>query len=272
MTAADVPFGMHLTHQAGWAQREDDWRRLLALEPDGCFLAEEAGRPAGTTATCVFDRVAWVALVLVEESCRGRGVGRALVQRALGYLEDRGARTIRLDATPLGRPLYEKLGFTPNHSLTRYEGVLPRAPCVAVLRRLAAGDLPPLAEFDRGVTGTDRRRMLERLLLEWPRAVRLIVYEGRVHGYLAARPGNRSIQVGPCVATPVAGPLLFADACHRLGGRAVHLDIPDGNAPAVEMAQGAGLQARRQLLRMSRGEPVAEDLAGQWASSGPEKG
>jgi GNAT superfamily N-acetyltransferase len=272
MTTADVPFGMHLSGQAGWTQRPEDWLRLLDLEPDGCFLAEVAGRPAGTTATCALGTVAWVALVLVEESCRGQGVGTALVRHALSHLDARGVRTVRLDATPLGRPLYEKLGFRPDYELARYQGVLPRTPCVAVLPRLSLAHLPLLAELDLEVTGTDRRRILGRLLAEWPRAVRLAVHEGQVHGYLMARPGARSIQIGPCVARPMAGPLLLADAWHRFGGRAVHLDIPTANTSAAGMAETVGLRASRQLLRMSRGEPVAEDVQGMWAGSGPEKG
>ena len=66
MTVDDVPLGMRLKGQAGWNQIEADWRRFLALEPDGCFVAELDGKPVATTTTCVFDSVAWIAMVLVD--------------------------------------------------------------------------------------------------------------------------------------------------------------------------------------------------------------
>src|SRR5947209_4090213 len=125
MSESDLALGLQLSGRAGWNQVAADWRRLLELQPDGCFVAEWQGRPAGTAMTSVFGPVAWVAMVLVEESLRGRGIGKALMHRALEFLDTHGVRTVRLDATPLGRPLYERLGFVPQFTLARYEGTLP---------------------------------------------------------------------------------------------------------------------------------------------------
>src|SRR5712692_11935001 len=101
MTAADIPFGMGLKEQAGWNQTEADWQRCLELEPAGCFVAELDGTPVGTTTTCIFGPVAWVAMVLVEAAFRNRGIGTTLMRYALAFLDERGVRTVRLDATPL---------------------------------------------------------------------------------------------------------------------------------------------------------------------------
>src|SRR5439155_20889733 len=117
MTAPDVSLGMRLKEQAGWNQTEADWRRCLDLEPDGCFVAEFDAVAVGTTTTCIFGTVAWIAMVLVDSAMRGRGVGKALMNRALEYLDASGVRSVRLDATPLGQPLYEKLGFVEQFQL-----------------------------------------------------------------------------------------------------------------------------------------------------------
>src|SRR5262249_34729790 len=124
MTADDVAVGMRLKERAAWNQTEADWRRILALEPAGCFVAELDGNAVGTTCTCVFGSVAWIAMVLVDPVVRGQGIGTALMRHALAHLDGCGVRTVRLDATPLGRPIYEKLGFVPQFELARYGGVL----------------------------------------------------------------------------------------------------------------------------------------------------
>src|SRR5215470_13964397 len=103
MTVDDIPLGMRLKEQAGWNQTEADWRRFLDLEPEGCFVAELDSVPAGTTLTCTFGPVAWIAMVLVDAALRGRGIGKALMVHALDFLDRRGVRTVRLDATPLGQ-------------------------------------------------------------------------------------------------------------------------------------------------------------------------
>ena len=41
---SDIPAAMQLKEAAGWNQTEEDWRRLLMLEPDGCFGAIKDGQ------------------------------------------------------------------------------------------------------------------------------------------------------------------------------------------------------------------------------------
>src|SRR5688572_13181190 len=106
MTFDELELGLRLRQQAGWNQTVADWARFLRLQPDGCFVAESDGAPCRTATTCVMGDVAWVGMMLVDPALRGRGIGRALMTHALAFLESRGVRTVRLDATALGAPLY----------------------------------------------------------------------------------------------------------------------------------------------------------------------
>jgi len=124
MTDDDIQLGQRLREQAGWNQTEADWRRFQDLAPQGCFVAEWDGVPVGTTTTCAFGGVTWIAMVLVEKSARHRGIGTQLVEHAVRFLESQGARTIRLDATALGQPVYQRLGFVAEYQLSRFEGRL----------------------------------------------------------------------------------------------------------------------------------------------------
>jgi GNAT superfamily N-acetyltransferase len=278
MTASDLPLGLRLTRQAGWNQTEADWQRFRDLEPDGGFVVELDGLAVGTTTTCIFGSTAWVAMVLVDQAFRGRGAGRALMEHALAFLEQRQVPSVRLDATPLGRPLYEKLGFAEEYTLRRYEGVLPAAGALAAGREeggvtgVRPDHLDGLLRLDREVTATDRRKLLSRLLAEQPDVWRVLEQGGRVAGYLAARTGVRALQVGPCLATPGAGPPLLSDAWRRHAGQRVFVDIPAGNEGASGCAAAVGLTVQRALVRMYRGPRVGEDPTRLWASSGPEKG
>jgi GNAT superfamily N-acetyltransferase len=272
MTDADLPLGLRLCRAAGWNQTPADWRRFLDLQPDGCFVAESGGTPLGTTTTCTFGDVAWIAMVLVEASARGRGIGTGLLRHALALLDGRGIATVRLDATPLGQPLYERLGFVEQFRLARHEGVLPPAPSADATEDASPEQWEALAALDEEVTGMDRRRLLYRLFAEQPGGVRQVRRAGRPAGYLAFREGSRAIQIGPCIAAPEAGPLLLAAAWRRHAGRRVYLDVPLPNPAAGRLAEAAGLAVQRHLTRMCRGVPVGERLGWLWASSGPEKG
>jgi GNAT superfamily N-acetyltransferase len=272
MILADVPVGMRLKEQAGWNQTEADWRRFLDLEPDGCFVADFDDEPVATTTTCVFGTNGWIAMVVVDVRLRGRGIGSALMRHALEYLDEQGVLTVRLDATPLGQPVYEKLGFVSDYALVRYEGVLPArdSPCEVELVR--PENLDRICEFDRSVTSTHRGKLLTRLWHEGPERFRMVRSGEQYLGFLAMRPGAVALQMGPCIAAPLAAPRLFEDACHLYRNQRVYIDIPTGNDSATALAESLGLKAQRRLMRMHRGLAIAECIPMLWASSGPEKG
>ena len=277
MTTADLALAMRLKNHAGWNQREADWLRLLSMQQDGCFLAEWNGTAVGTAATCIFGDVAWLAMVLVDESARGRGIGTALVQHSLEFLDRARIGSVRLDATAFGQPLYEKLGFVPEYKLARYEGVLPKSdddPRALSTRvsTASSSEYERICELDRAANATDRRKFLLRLFQELPEEVRVIKHSGELAGYLAIRPGSEALQIGPCVATESGGAELMADAAQRYAGRRVIIDVPLGNVPAVRFAQTMQLAVQRTFIRMRRGTAVCDDLARLWASSGPELG
>jgi GNAT superfamily N-acetyltransferase len=272
MTEADVPWGMRLKAANGWNQTEADWRRYLELQTDGCFVAVLDGESVGTVTTCIFESVAWIAMMLVDSAHRGKGIGKALMRHALKFLQGGRVRSIRLDATVLGQPLYEKLGFVAEYSLNRYEGILPAGEPAPAVGPLRSDDMEAVLQLDRTVTRTDRRKLLPRLATEFPGSFRAVRRGDRLEGFLGARPGARALQIGPCLAEGTAGLPLLDDARHRYGGSRVYMDVPAGNEPAARWAEDAGLTVQRRLLRMCYGPALDEQVNMLWCSSGPEMG
>lgn len=273
LTATDLGDGLRLSTEAGWNQVEADWRRFLALGPDGSFVAEMAGRVVGTVTTCRFGPIGWVAMLLVEKPHRGSGIGRRLLIRALEHLESQGVRSIRLDATQMGRPLYESLGFRMDYPLQRHVGMVDGLPLAEATRPGQPSDLVPIADLDGDATGTDRFAMLERLVRDNPSSCLVRgPAGGPILGFVLWRPGTTADQIGPCIADRQAGHALLDEACRRLAGRPLMIDVPTDHAEAVAWAEDRGLKTSRGFWRMTRGAAVAEDLDRLWASSGPEMG
>ncbi|MAE59812.1 MAG: GNAT family N-acetyltransferase [Planctomycetaceae bacterium] len=276
MTHADIPLGMRLKSQAGWNQTEADWLRFLSLEPDGCFVAESQGRPVGTTTAAIFGDVAWIAMVLVDVDHRGRGIGTALFHHAIDFLDAQNVRAIRLDATDLGRPIYQKLGFESQFELSRFAGRLAEDYTSAAHltpRPAAPADLAAIAAMDRTATRTDRTGLLQRLVSQHVSATHVTDHDNRITGYITSRPGSDAAQIGPCLANdPADGAALLSHALQQHAGRDVYVDIPKDHADAVSLIRRIGLQSRRTFIRMCRGEPTSERRPSLWASSGPEFG
>lgn len=96
----------------GWAR---DFANLFgALDGDATYqgyLAFEHGQPVATSTLLLSSGVAGLYDVATLPAVRGRGYGTAVTLAPLLEAQERGYRVGVLQASPLGRPIYEKMGF-----------------------------------------------------------------------------------------------------------------------------------------------------------------
>lgn len=237
----DLADAMHLKESAGWNQTEDDWLRLMHVEPQGCFAVEVGNRVvATTTAICYGDDLAWIGMVLTLPEHRGRGYARQLMERALHDVEARGMAWIKLDATDLGAPLYRKLGFETECLIERWRR--PPGPLQVTNVNEYQTDL----QLDHEAFGADRSRLLTSLAL-----LGAVAVPGA--GFAMSRPGANAAYVGPCIArtAETAAELLRATVARR-GAEPLYWDLLPGNAAAVDLARHLGFTVVRRLERMVR--------------------
>lgn len=86
------------------------------LENQHCyfFLGLEKNVPVATSFLFVHESMAGVYLVSTSESHRKKGFGRAMTNQCLIKAKELGCTTVELQATELGKPVYERLGFEVN--------------------------------------------------------------------------------------------------------------------------------------------------------------
>lgn len=276
MTPVDVAAGMRLKEIAGWNQTKEDWERFLRAEPEGCFVAEWNGQVAGTVTTIVYEnRFAWIGMVLVDPQLRGKGIGTALLQKALDHLDAKKVPCVKLDATPQGKPIYARLGFQSEyeierHSLTREIGPKDSPATVSG----GAEKLEALLKMDSEVFGADRSALLRSLADSAPELVTIARHEGTVQGFALGRKGSRADHLGPWVASNAlaAREVLEGFLLHSRR-QVVFVDVVRDNPWAPALLAGNGFQFSRTLTRMYRGEnghPGRPDLL--CAILGPEFG
>src|SRR2546422_4281388 len=109
---SDIPSAMKLKDSAGWNQTEEDWRRIMELEPEGCFGIEQEGRlVATTTAICYGRELAWIGMVLTDAAFRGQGLASRLMRRAPEFLERVEVKCDKMGATRMGGRADRKFGL-----------------------------------------------------------------------------------------------------------------------------------------------------------------
>lgn len=279
MTPSDIPAGMRLKEIAGWNQTEADWKRFLDASPQGCFVAEADNKICGTVATIVFEnRFAWIGMVLVDPEYRSRGIGTALLERAIEHLDSLKIPTLKLDATPQGKPLYEKLGFVSEYEIERW--VLRRGPAAQPARDWPQGS-QTLAEHlfaavlkaDQPIFGANRSFLLRSLDQHAPGFTLAVSTDGQLRSYALGRRGTIADHLGPWMAKD-------KDAAHEVLNTFLSRSRPDvfvdwvkTNMIAGDLLKSFGFAYSRSLTRMYRG---TNDFPGQpdrlCAILGPEFG
>ena len=286
MAEADLPEGLRLSEAAGWNQTEEDWRLLLSLGRGRFRVATDGGRVVGTGGTVAYgSQLGWICMILVDSSCRGRGIGTRLFDDVLAHAS--GLAVVGLDATPGGRPLYERAGFVDAYPLARLQrepglrgsetgsgAPPPRGMGTECLRPLVAADLEALRAWDREAFGADRGPVIEWARRRAPEYAWGAYGDRGLEGYLLGRHGRRFEHLGPLVARDVeTAETLVASCLASFPGRPFGLDALTDQPGWRAALERHGFQERRPFTRMYRtGErdPGRRDTA--FAALGPEFG
>lgn len=274
MTKEDLPFAMRLHNLEHWNQLPPDWEFLIDSDSGGNFIAVYNGNDAGTVTTFTYqERFCWIGMVLVDPKFRGLGIGTALLNASIEFGKNKG--TIRLDATPQGKKLYESLGFNTERILARYELknlknlLSPAQECAPVTLQV----LEEIIELDSVAFGTTRENVLRYLLDTAPQYAYYMKKNGKITGFCFGRPGISSHQIGPLVAENSADAKSLLLNALKNCTSSVILDVFEENRQWLEELKSLHFEYERPFVRMYLGElEYPGNIGMQYAIAGPEIG
>lgn len=310
-TLADLDALARLRAEIGWHRSDPLLRGVLAWEGGRIFVVRagslvavrgaEAQEPVATTSALAAGPLGVIGNVSVRPEFQRRGLGRLLTTHALAWQRERGVRSVWLDATPAGRPLYRQLGFTdiatswyvhtPLRNLRMERLAALAGPCAVTIEPPEA--LDDVAALDREAFGGDRLGLLRALASQSACAL-YIARDGdgagqRPLGYALTRrseePG-KGIRLGPLVAPDdsVAAALTLAATAAELrrfpeevASGASYLTVGGGAAPAARTffdEIGAATVDDDLVMRLSMANEVAAPVIydDHTAPMGREKG
>ena len=256
----DLPRVAELRERVGWAVHE--WALRAVLDPPHarCLVAVDgANNVIGVGSGISYGALGVVGNMIVDPSHRRRGIGAAILEGVVDFLDERGCTRLELSATDAGRPLYEKYGFTlagPGVS-----AVVPRQARAdddgaAELTDAGPASLAELAAYDAPRFGGDRSPLIASMLADTARPLVVARRDGEVAGWAWVRPDAE--RVGPLVAdTPDVAAALVGDALRRLPtARTVRLNFPAANRAGADRLRRLGAELEPWSGRMARGAPV----------------
>jgi ribosomal protein S18 acetylase RimI-like enzyme len=112
---------------AGWRDRFVAYfTREITAGDAAYYVALDGERIVGTAGALLTTgypadihgiRSGYIFGVHVDPQYRGRGLATRLTEHAVKFLEERNPWAIKLHASPFGRPIYEKMQFTPTNEM-----------------------------------------------------------------------------------------------------------------------------------------------------------
>ena len=283
LTFDDIPSSMDLSTVAGWNQTPEDWSRILRLSPGGCRCIEVEEEVVATTTLLEYGTdLAWVGMVLTRPEHRRKGLARRLLEDAIAHAKRDGIRTLKLDATEEGRPLYESLGFVVEGAIERWgrrdqsmpgkDGRTLNSDSLSrQLEQLGRAMPNHLLALDVEAFGASRKVVLRELSRSRANL--------STSGYVLSRPGRTARSIGPCVASSedeavhlIAEHLAMHESAAEDFQISWYWDLLPSNAAAVKCAADFGFTRHRALWRMRRGEPIENNDAMAFATAGFELG
>jgi predicted N-acetyltransferase YhbS len=204
------------------------------------FVAEQDGRVVATGASVGFGETGWIGAIAVHPDARGQRLGTRMTEVAIEALGRR--ETLLLLASPLGRPIYEGMGFVPEGPYRVFTGPAHAKPAPNPgVREAGEEDYAGIRALDALATGEDRGPAID----------------GSLDGALVADGGfalKPPSFARPIIATdPDAGRALLAATLEP----GIRVAAPQANTAAVEAFIQHGCEERRGVERMRLGAPVA---------------
>jgi ribosomal protein S18 acetylase RimI-like enzyme len=237
-------------HRSGnWA---NELRLYSELQPDGYFGAYQEGALVGMVGSTIYSTFAYIGMMGVHQQFQRRGIGLALMQHLLKWLEGKNIPQVQLDASEAGQPMYEKLGFVAQEQvfvLQRQAG-LPILEFPQHVESIRHSDLAILAEMDAKIFGADRGRVFSALLQAFPeRAFFSHDSCGRITGYLFMQ----EKRIGPWVMLEPDDEEALLHAALPLDFAEISAVVPENNQRALELLRNHDFEIVRMNRHMSRG-------------------
>lgn len=259
-TTVDLPAIAGLREAVGWGVHEWALRAVIGQHHARCLLVTDGdGWLAGVGSGIAYGPLGFVGNMIVAAPHRRRGVGSTILQAVTSFLEATGCLRLELNATPEGRPMYERHGFetigiSATARIPRQVG-LADDPDVDV-RGATTDDLASLVAYDRPRFGGDRSPLIELLLADANGRTMIAEGDSEIAGYACLR--TDPPRIGPFLADEpaIAAALLARAFASAPEVTELRLNLPPNNAPGAAWLQTLGVEVEPWDGRMGRGPRI----------------
>jgi predicted N-acetyltransferase YhbS len=253
MVEEDLEYAVQLTDTKSWNLIEEDFRLMLNLEPEGCFVLLNDSQRIGIITSISFGRIGWFGNLIVEEQHQRKGAGSLLVHHVIDYLTSKRVKVVGLYSYVDSVPFYEKLGFKYDSDFIVLEGKAPAFSVEANIREVKPENFEKIVEFDSSCLNAPRKKLLEAIFHNDNNLCYLSVENGEMLGYIMAKVYEGMAEVGPLMCDPECSDVainLVKTVLNVLKGFEVSFCVPKKESAMIDFLTKSGISERFHVTRM----------------------
>jgi hypothetical protein len=240
----------------GWNPGLSDLRIARHADPEAFIALRDGETLAGGGSIFSYDGCfGFMGLFIMRADLRRKGLGTALWHWRRDALLRRlqpGA-AIGMDGVFEMVPFYEKGGFRAVYRHLRYQGIATGRRSSRVIA-LSMADFDDIENFDRTFVPAPRTAFLEGWLGQTEAHIAGIREGGWIVAYGVARRCRVGFKIGPLFAerADLAADVL-GDLMASIAGQQVQIDVPEPNAPALDIVNSFDLSMSFGCVRLYHG-------------------
>jgi ribosomal protein S18 acetylase RimI-like enzyme len=263
MSTEDIEFAVRITDTMNWNSTEQDFKFMMQLEPEGCFILMHDTVKIGITTTVSFGEVGWIGNVIIDESYRRKGAGRTIMEYAINHLKSRGAKTIGLYSYKDKVDFYAQFGFKQDWEFTILNGkAFSSHADTANIKKAGKTETQKIVDFDSFHFGASRKKLLEKIVDTEGNLCYCHVENGEILGYIMAKVYDHYAEIGPLICRRESGKAainLLTTMLNKLGDCEVSMCLPKSEENIINMLLDAGFKESFNVVRMFFGQLVFKD-------------
>ncbi len=256
-------------HDGPTLRTRENLLACISLNPSGCFVVE-ADQVIGYTFTHVWGSTGWIGTFGVHPDHQGQGIGRSLLDVAVGYLERAGCTSIGLETmpdSPYNVGLYIRAGFLPifptlnlRKESTPFAAASPHAEfgqlenekALSAITRISQAACPGL-DYAPEASNAAEYGWGETLLIGWPQpwAFAIVRTTPKSEGTVKPLADVEALVVLPQAKERLAQVLQTIEACASARGLGqVNLAVNAADGQALRQVLDYGFRVRNVRVRM----------------------
>ncbi len=228
-----------------------DWGDLVPrftyfMESPACHPIKltENNQMIGVGTSILHEDTAWLATIIVHPGQRNKGIGKVVTQTLVDSIDRQTYKTIYLEATDMGYPVYKKLGFEVETVYNHYKPINISAATnfSDTILNFHPDFTEQVLELDKEVSGEGR----QRVLMEHIGWAKVYLHNKQLQGYFMPTLGDGLIIAKTSTAGLALMQCRFADKNNAV--------IPVNNTKATNYLNSFGYTPYRTSRRMFLGD------------------